>query len=73
MPKVIIVALVCPACERGSMWKTALKDDNGFPAAFALVYDYGKNIIYFRGYCSTCSNIFETPYIMESMLHYKEV
>lgn len=69
---VVMVSIAC-VCEKGNLWKTALKDDEDRPAAFALVYAYGKNIIYFRGYCSGCGKIFEYSYVIESMLHYKEV
>ena len=43
---VVMVSIAC-VCEKGNLWKTALKDDEDRPAVFALVYAYGKNIIYF--------------------------
>lgn len=57
-------------CEKGYMFKTALEDDYGNPAAFALIFQYHQNYIYFRGFCSHCGKVFEKSYILESLLRY---
>ena len=63
-------------CEIGHMFKSTLKDDDGFPVMFAIVNEIGKvnyNVIVFQGICDTCHQEFRVSYMLESMLCYKEV
>lgn len=77
MAKIIICTIHCE-CEKGQMFKTAIKDGDGYPAMFAIVrgtdedlFEY--NTIVFDGYCSNCGKRFQHSILLESMLVYKEV
>lgn len=73
MPIVDLIAIRCTKCEQGFMYKSTLQDNTGNPAYFALVYNYKHNTIVFQGYCSHCGQEFQQAYILESMLHYRNI
>lgn len=77
MGKVTICTIHCE-CEQGQMFKTAIKDADGYPAMFAIVrgtddelFEY--NTIVFDGYCSKCGKRFQFSVLLESLLIYKPV
>lgn len=73
MPIVDIVAIPCKKCERGVMYKSTMQNDQGLTAQFALVYSYHRNSIVFQGLCDYCGAEFQISWVLESLLHYKEV
>lgn len=77
MSQITICTIHCD-CEKGQMFKTAIKDGDGYPAMFAIVrgtsedlFEY--NTIVFDGYCSACGRRFQYSILIESMLVYKKV
>lgn len=65
-------------CERGFMFKTALKDREGNPVLFILERGTHKEFIHytlmiFQGYCSGCGQVFRWAYSIEDFLDYPDV
>lgn len=65
-------------CEKGVMFKTAIKDGQNRPAMFALVRGidddgFHYNTLVFDGYCDGCGKRFQFSTLLENMLIYKEV
>lgn len=58
------------------MFKTAIRNEQGEPAMFALVRGnelIAYNALVFQGYCSGCGKQFEFSVWLENLLIYKEV
>lgn len=77
MPQVTLCTIYCD-CEKGAMFKTAVKNEQGEPAMFALVRGTNEDLIQFnalvfQGYCSGCGRKFEFSIWLENLLVYKEV
>lgn len=68
--------IICD-CERGFMFKTAIKDDHGRPVMFAIVRgndgEIHYNALVFQGYCSGCGRKFEFSVWLENLLDYKSI
>lgn len=64
-------------CEKGTMFKTAIRNEQGELVMFALVRGNDGGIHYnalvFQGYCSGCGRRFEFSVWLENLLDYKEV
>ncbi len=64
-------------CEKGTMFKTAIRNEKGEQVMFGLVHDKDKhghfNSLVFQGYCSGCGKKFEFALQIESLLNYREV
>lgn len=65
-------------CEKGTMFKTSLRNEQGEPVMFAIVRGDDDqllhfNAIVFQGYCSGCGHRFEFSVWLENLLDYKEV
>lgn len=77
MAQVTLCTIYCD-CERGTMFKTSIKNDKGEPAMFAIVRGDDENLFHFnalvfQGYCSNCGRKFEFSIWVENLLDYKEV
>lgn len=77
MAKVTICTIYCD-CEQGVMFKTAIKNEQGEPAMFAIVRGDTEDLLHYnalvlQGYCSKCGRKFEFSVWLEDLLDYKEV
>lgn len=78
MSQVTICTIKCD-CDKGVMFKSALKDSNKLPAVFAIVHGlvdedgFLYNSIVFQGYCTYCGKVFTQGFMVEGFLQYKEV
>lgn len=74
---VITICTIHCDCEKGTMFKTAIKDADGKPAMFAIVrgtddqfFEYNTLVV--DGYCNFCGRRFQFAALIESFLVYKE-
>lgn len=58
------VVLDCD-CERGTMFKTSIKNEKGQLVAFLLTEDLR---IVWQGHCSTCGKVFQRYYYLMDLL-----
>ena len=77
MPQLTLCTIYCE-CEKGTMFKTAIRNDKGEQVMFALVRGttedkFHFNALVFQGLCSGCGKRFEFSVWIENLLDYKEV
>lgn len=77
MSQLTLCTIYCE-CEKGTMFKTAIKNEQGEQVMFAIVRGTDEDHIHFNalvfdGYCSGCGKRMQFSVWLENLLDYKTI